>query len=262
MDELGIEQLDAFRRSRRLARTTSARELQILRQFLGFCLDRRWILQNWARMISPPPNPKPKEVVPYTPEQMGEILAACKEIGRTSYERLRAWSMVLLMRHTGLRISDVATLEKSRVRDGEIVLFTQKSGGHILLPLPYELCASLERLPMPRGAGRGNGYFFWNEVGSRRTVVGRAERTMGAVFRKSGVRHAHAHRFRHTLATEILARGGTLQDVADVLGISVKVAEKHYAKWSPARQARIFGLMRAIQSATSLLQTEKEAVIN
>ena len=38
MDELGIEQLDRFRRSRSLARTTSARELQILRQFLGFCL--------------------------------------------------------------------------------------------------------------------------------------------------------------------------------------------------------------------------------
>ena len=50
--------------------------------------------------------------------------------------------------------------------------------------------------------------------------------------------------------------------MADILGISIKVAEKHYEKWSPARQERIFGLMRAVQSGTVLAQREKGAVIN
>jgi len=45
-------------------------------------------------------------------------------------------------------------------------------------------------------------------------------RTMGAVFRKSGVPGAHAHRFRHTLATEILEAGGTFEDAAEILGNS------------------------------------------
>jgi len=82
------------------------------------------------------------------------------------------------------------------------------------------------------------------------------------VARLSGVPNAHPHRFRHTLATEILARGGTLQDVADILGISVKVAEKHYAKWSQARQNRITALMEAFQVGTSGVREKKEAVIN
>jgi integrase len=53
--------------------------------------------------------------------------------------------------------------------------------------------------------------------------------------------------FRHTLATDILARGGTMADVADVLGISDPIARRHYAKWSAARQERIATIMRAVQ---------------
>jgi hypothetical protein len=33
------------------------------------------------------------------------------------------------------------------------------------------------------------------------------------------------------------------EDVADVLGNSPEIVRKHYAKWSPARQARIDDLM-------------------
>ena len=54
---------------------------------------------------------------------------------------------------------------------------------------------------------------------------------------------AHAHRFRHTLATELLGRGASFEDVADILGNSPEIVRKHYAKWSPARQARIDALM-------------------
>jgi integrase len=79
-----------------------------------------------------------------------------------------------------------------------------------------------------------------------------AERTLAAVSKKSKVVDAHAHRFRHTLATDILARGGTMSDVADALGISENVARKHYAKWSAARQERIATIMRAVQGGEAI----------
>jgi len=78
-----------------------------------------------------------------------------------------------------------------------------------------------------------------------------AERTLAAVFNKSKVKDAHARRFRHPLATDILARGGAISDVADVLGISENVARKHYAKWSPARQERTSGIMRRVFTGTT-----------
>ena len=69
---------------------------------------------------------------------------------------------------------------------------------------------------------------------------------LAPVFRKAKIAGAHAHRFRHTLATDILARGGTMADVADVLGISEHIARRHYAKWSAARQERIATIMRLV----------------
>jgi len=55
-------------------------------------------------------------VVPYTREEIVRIIAACDQMGRTSYERLRARAMVLVMRYTGLRISDVVTLSREHVQ--------------------------------------------------------------------------------------------------------------------------------------------------
>lgn len=81
-------------------------------------------------------------------------------------------------------------------------------------------------------------------------MKGIAERTLDAVFKKSGVAHAHAHRFRHTLATELLGHGASFEDVADILGNSPEIVRKHYGKWSPARQARIDDLMEKVHAGT------------
>ena len=260
MDELDLKVLRGFRISRTLAPTTSARELTILEQFLSYCAEDRWMPQNWALKLKPPKNAKPAEVEPYTQEHVGQILHACDAFGQGAYERLRARAIILLMRRTGLRISDCAMLKKDRVRDGKIQLFTQKTKGHILLPIPLEVQAALDALPAPEGRHghpKDCGYYFWNGVKSPRTLVSNIHRSLQAVFTKAGLwvprkdpqhhLNAHAHRFRHTLATEILTKGGTLTDVADVLGISEHIARKHYAKWTQARQERIFRLMEQIQ---------------
>ena len=56
---------------------------------------------------------------------------------------------------------------------------------------------------------------------------------MGAVSRASGV--PGSHRFRHTLATEVVQLGGTLERAADILRDSETIVRKHYAKWSAGR---------------------------
>jgi site-specific recombinase XerD len=260
--QVTVEHLDALRATRQLSPTTSTKELQTLRQFFGFCFERRWAEDNPAKRIKLPRNVKPEEIVPYTPADVAKMLVACDLIGRGPYERLRARGILLLLRYTGLRISDVATLGRDRVRGRQILLHTQKTGGTVFLPVPAELQAALDALPIPRGAGSSPGCFFWNGITSRRSVVGIAERTLAAVFKRSGVAGAHAHRFRHTLATEILARGGTEQDVADILGISPAVVRKHYAKWSQARQQRITQLFEAVYPGTYLAREEKGPVVN
>jgi site-specific recombinase XerD len=246
--DLAVEDLDGYRLTRMLAPTTSAKELTILRLLFSFSVERRWIAENPAKKIKPPRNIKPKEVVPYEPNEITRMLAACDVVGHSDYERRRARAMLLLLRYTGLRISDVATLRRDRVQNGRIFLHTKKTGGMVFLPVPKPLEDALAQLPAPRGAGEHPRCWFWNEISSRGVVVHGAWRTLSAVFKYSGVQGAHAHKFRHTLATEILAQGHGEQDVADILGISPAVVRKHYAKWSQSRQDRITRVMRAVHA--------------
>jgi integrase len=89
---------------------------------------------------------------------------------------------------------------------------------------------ALEQVPPPKGASPDCDYYFWTGSGTREVHVRTVERTLLAVFRKSKVPDAHVHRFRHTLATEILATAGTIEDAANILGDSPATIRKHYAK--------------------------------
>lgn len=152
-----------------------------------------------------PKNLKPAEREPYSPNEVAKIIVACDTIGRNAYERLRAKAIVLL-RYTALRISDVATLELDRVRNGEIFVRTTKHGKPVRLPVHASLQAALDVLPVPRGANSADcSYFFWSGNGSRLAVIRDVTRTLAAAFKASGVEGACSHRFRHTVATEVLA---------------------------------------------------------
>jgi integrase len=260
--EITLEHLDAFRAGRKLGPLASLRELGRLRYFFKFCMKRKWITENPATESEAPRNIRPPEVVPYEATEVAKMLAACETIGRGPYERLRARALILVLRYTGLRITDAITLERSRIRNGQLLLHTQKTGGTVFLPVPEELQKALNSLPRPRGTVGESRHYFWNGIMSKRATKGTAERTLAAVFKASGVAGAHAHRFRHTLATDILVKGGTEQDVADILGISPAIVRKHYAKWSQARQARITNLMRAVYPGTYEVREKNEAVIN
>jgi len=249
-----------------ISRNTSGKELSTLRQFFRFCQERGWAQVNWAARIKMP-KARPAEVEPYSSKEISAMLVACEGVGQSAYERLRARALVLLLRHTGLRITDAYTLERSRILpDGEagwqIRLYTRKTGGQVLLPIPRELKTALDALPIPireDGAREDTGHFFWTGRGARQSAREIAWRLLKSVFEKAGVKNGKPHRFRHTLATGILARGGTMADVADVLAITETVARRHYAKWSPARQERISTLMRSFYAGTSGVHGETGA---
>jgi integrase len=147
--------------------------------------------------------------------------------------------MVLLLRYTGLRVSDVATLASDRVNNGRIYLHTMKNGKPVFLPLPAMLINVLDGLPEPKGTTGQSRYLFWSGNGTTRAFIRGVTRTLARVFELSEVRGAHAHRFRHTLATALLEKGWTTEDVSDVLGSTPEIIRKHYAQWTFQRQERI-----------------------
>lgn len=247
LNELTVEALDAYRATRSLSPLTATKELETLRMFLGFCVARKWIDDNPAKRIKSPRKVKPKEVVPFTPDELKAIFAACDRVGQSAYERARALGMVSTLRYTALRIGDVSTLARDRIsRDGtiwRIFLHTEKTGQPVFLPVPPDMKAALDVVPIPEGTVGESRHFFWSGNSAVKTVKAGADRTLRAVFKVAGLKDAHPHKFRHTLATELLGRGATFEEVADILGNSPEVVRKHYAKWSRARQSRIDELM-------------------
>jgi site-specific recombinase XerD len=258
LPDVSVVALEDFRRTRSIVRTTWKGERQMLVTFFGYCETRKWITSNPAKELKSPRNIKPNEVVPYTLQEESQILLACDRIGGgkynrsgARYEQLRARAMVMVHRQTALRISDVATFRKDAVSwDQEhntwrIFLRTHKNGESVYLPIPKGLKLVLDAVPLPRNAPQDCPYYFWNGQTSRRAVVGIAERTLSAVFKKSSVKKAHSHRFRHTLATRLLEGGASFQEVADILGNTAEVVRRYYGKWSKGRQANIDRLMMA-----------------
>jgi integrase/recombinase XerD len=270
--------LEDFRRTRNIGSVTWNVELQTLRTFFRYCVKHKWIVYNPANDLKAPRNFRPNEVVPYTPYEENRILAAAGQIGGgkhhrsgAAYEQLRARAMIMLLRNTALRVSDLCTLQKEAIswdrNTWRIRLRTLKSGEPVYLPIPEDVKLVLDALPLPRNAPKDCPYCFWNGQTSRRAVIGIAERTLAAVFRKSGVRKAHAHRFRHTLATRLLEHGATFEQVADILGNSPAIVRKHYGKWSKGRQDNIdrlmfqhFGAVPDTASVTNLSHEKTRAV--
>jgi site-specific recombinase XerD len=249
LNELRTDQLDRFHASRDVAPITASKELEAIRLFLGFCVDRNRCDDNPAKKIKLPRHMKPNEIAPFTSAEVTAIIKACDSFGKTQYERLRARAMMLTLRYTALRIGDVSMLAKDRIsRDGDrwqIFLRTEKSGQPVFLPVPPDMKEALDRVPPP-ASNLESRYFFWNGRGKPKTQKAVVDKCLRAVFKKSGVQGGHAHRFRHTLATELLGRGASFEDVADILGNTPEIVRKHYGKWSLGRQKRIDELMERV----------------
>ena len=249
VDHILLEHLDEYRLTRKVNALSWSKELQLLRTFFGFCMKRKWCDENPAKDMDMPSDPKPKPREPYTSEEVTRIIAACQTFGKGAYERLRAHAMILLMRRYGLRVSDVATLRRDRLRGDRIFLHAMKNGAALWLPLWDDVKRALEILPVPQGAPADCKYFFWTGLGDRDGTIKTVDRTLQAVFRKSGVKNATSHRFRHTLATEVLVNGGSIEDAANILGDSPEIIRKHYAKWSGDYQRRTLDLLTRIHGA-------------
>jgi integrase/recombinase XerD len=215
---------------------TDLKKLERLRSFFKFALANGYIQQNPAAAIR---NPKirPNPTLPFSQEEMLRIFAAAgkkiteaKPPAKNKARRVRA--LILLLRYAGLRISDAIGCETDRLQNGKLFLYTQKTGQHVYCPLPEFVVTELERAP--RVSDR---YWFWTGVGTVETARKKWSEALADLFDDAKVIDGHAHRFRDTMAVELLKAGTPIERVSILLGhSSVRVTEKHYNPWNRARQ--------------------------
>ena len=255
IDQLGVVDMDQFYGSWKDGNKSKAKKLERLKSFVRFCMKRKWLAEDIAEDLEPPPNASaPNSKAPFEDEELQRIYAACAQIGGPTGPGpgYRTWGgddvrdFIDLSIYTGLRISDVATFDASqRLRGNDVFLRMHKTGKPLYTWIPDWLVARLgerEKIHGPR-------IFLCGETGNAKqlTDIWRNKR-LSAVFKLAGPfeERPTPHRFRHTFARILLEKGVPVADVAELIGDTEDVVRRYYAKWIRSRQER---LSRILQDA-------------
>jgi integrase/recombinase XerD len=239
LSQIHIDDMSEFRNRWKDGALSASKKLERLRAFFRFAVKRNWLAESPVSELKAP-KVSIKPTLPFSQEEMGRILAAVDAYsqeapanGRENAHRLRAF--ILLLRYTGMRISDIVNLSADRLRGNRLFLYTQKTGVPVSIAAPEFVIRALDSTPR-----KTDNYFFWSGVGKLESAVRSWQTRLRKLFRLAGVANGHAHRFRDTFAVELLLAGIPIERVSILLGHqSTRVTEKHYNPWVRSRQEQL-----------------------
>jgi site-specific recombinase XerD len=164
------------------------------------------------------------------PAEVRSLLASCD---RETANGRRDFAILTVLVRLGLRSGEVAALGLDDVdwRAGEIVV-QGKGRRSERLPLPAdvgEAMAAYLHDGRPVGA-LGRAVFVRVKAPWRALTGGGVGQVVAAASRRAGLGEIHAHRLRHTAATEMLRAGASLPEVGQVLRHRSHLATSVYAK--------------------------------
>ena len=203
---------------------------------------------------------KVEQVSGFTAEEYQNILKAIPGCGWSREMQLKMRALVQVMRYAGLAMVDACCLERSQIhrdKKGQYRIqlkSRQKTSKKAHLQpidnaIPIKVGEDL--LAVLNGSPR---YVFWNFSGDgpasdeqKRAVSEKYfQRYMRTLLDKAELPNASSHKFRHTLAIEMIRHGATFEDVAAALGNTVAVVAKFYShEWAKVRQRRTDKAIRA-----------------
>jgi integrase len=222
----------------RLASLTAGKALERLSAFFGFTVARGWLSRNPMEGMK-----RPKVVqtptLPYSRSDWAKLLAGCDTLTHTTAKARakQARCLLLVMRYTGLRISDAVGLREGDIQGDMVPVRQEKTGVLIRVPVPGWVVAELATCPKV-----GRDHYFWTGRGKLASAVTVWQQTLALIHERSELPPEEgtvrvAHRCRDTFAVELLLAGVPLERVSRLLGhTSIKTTEKHYAPWVQERQ--------------------------
>ncbi|MGA8408133.1 MAG: tyrosine-type recombinase/integrase [Candidatus Acidiferrales bacterium] len=238
VNQLDLAALTAFRATWKDGPLTASKKVERLRGVLKFALRRKWITENAALELDLP-EVKQNPTLPFTEDEMKKILKAAKNP--------RVHAFIQVMRYSGLRISDTATLAVAALVGNRLQLSQTKTGEPVSVLLPDSVAATLRELPHTKPE-----YFFWSGRSKVTSITGFWRARLADVFTKAKIVNGHSHRFRDTFAVSLLQAGVSLENVSTLLGHqSIRITEKHYSPWVKTRQDALDRELLRVNAAMS-----------
>lgn len=240
-DNILIRSFLAFLYNNNIKKSSAARKLAAIRSFYQYCVHRRWVKENPAKVVS---TPKQGKNVPsfLSEEEMAvflDIPASEKPL------EMRDRALLELLYATGIRVSELIGIDLSDINFEErlirvrgkgkkerIVLFGSRAEKKIKQYLK-------KRFVIHKGRIDKNALFL-NYRGERLSVRS-VQRIVDGYFKKSAVkRKLSPHSLRHSFASHLLSRGADLRVIQELLGHESLATTQKYTHLDLKRLLQVY----------------------
>ena len=201
-----------------LSRTSIARAMSALRNLFRF-LDRTGRVSNQALAAVKAPKPPKSVPKPLNIEDALLLLHRAAEIAAEKWVGARDVALLTLLYGCGLRIDEALSLNQREAPAGDTMMITGKGNKQRVVPvLPVVIDAiAVYRAACPFPSGTDMPLFYGVRGG--RLNPGIVQRTMRTLRADLGLPEtATPHALRHSFATHLLAGGGDLRTIQELLG--------------------------------------------
>lgn len=199
--------LSMYKEQRKVNNRTLENMRKVLSSFFSWLYDEEFIPHNPCRAVK---QIKYDKVIrkPYSGEELEKLKNACTNA--------RDLALVHFLYATGCRVSEVVSVDIADVNflSRELVVYG-KGGKERTVYLTQVAVMYLQEYISGR---KDDSKAVFVGKGSKRIQKNAIESILKRLGKRAGVENVHPHRFRRTLATELIDRGAALQDVQRILG--------------------------------------------
>ena len=224
---------------RGLARTTIARRISTLRSYYLFGLTHKdATLPDLSWMRAPKiAAPLPKAI---TNEQTNDMLKALAQDNSAPWQKQRDYAILLLLYGAGLRLSEALSLTASNLPLGEWLRLTGKGGKVRDIPLLPVIRTAIDAYmaQSPFGTPSSadpNAPLFLSNRGNKLGPRAVQRRVEALRYAANLPPHTTPHALRHAFATSLLAGGGDLRAIQELLGHASLSTTQRYTHIDTAR---------------------------
>lgn len=203
--------------------STFRRRLSTLSSFYTFCVKEEYMAQSPIKNRWFPSIPKP------LPKYL-EKEDVAKTRRQSEMSSIRNQTLVELMLTTGCRVGEVHRLNREDIDLENRTAHVIGKGKKIRQVHFTEKCAVLLERHMTESEQSTNALFVSRKSKKRLSIRG-IQHIVTEIGEEAGLTTSlHPHRFRHTFATELLARGAELSFISEELGHSDLSTTQVYAR--------------------------------
>ena len=232
----------AHERGRGLGARSLARRLSSVRNFVRWLTDRRGG-EATAVLAARGPRYRRKLPRPLTPDAARDILARIEDQPRQDWVAARDVAVVTLLYGCGLRISEALSLTAADLPLTEVLRIRGKGGKERLVPViapARQAVADYARLcPFPLAADPRGALFRGSRGGALnpRLIAAAMQQARAALGLPAT---ATPHALRHSFATHLLAAGGDLRTIQELLGHASLSTTQAYTAVDTARLMDVY----------------------